>query len=47
VHIFKGAAIAAHEIGQQLPLAASTVVGVQRLAQAGALIEVEAVAVLA
>ena len=44
--ISKGAFYATKDVGQQLPLTASTVVGVQRLANAQALFEVEAVAVL-
>lgn len=45
-HIFQGATTATKDLGQSLPLMASTVVGVQRLAHVGALIEIEAVAVL-
>jgi enamine deaminase RidA (YjgF/YER057c/UK114 family) len=44
--IFVGATTVAKEFGQSLPLTASTVVGVQRLAHSEALLEIEAVALL-
>jgi enamine deaminase RidA (YjgF/YER057c/UK114 family) len=45
-HIFAGISAASKEIGQPFPLVAGTLLGVQRLAVADALIEIEAIAVL-
>ncbi len=44
--IFAGISIATEETGQQFPLVAGTLLGVQRLALADVLIEIEVVAVL-
>lgn len=44
--IFAGISAATEETGQQFPLVAGTLLGVQRLALAGTLIEIEVVAVL-
>jgi len=45
-HIFAGLSAASEEIGQSFPVVAGTLVGVQRLAVADALIEIEVIAVL-
>ena len=45
-HIFAGISAASEEIGQPFPLVAGTLLGVQRLALADALVEIEVIAVL-
>lgn len=45
-HIFAGISATSEEIGQPFPLVAGTLLGVRRLAEADALIEIEVIAVL-